>query len=203
MVKAKEEGFRRFAIAVRHLGSMIEDYFGNGKRWGVNISYLREKIPLGTSGAIRLLTQEPREPILVTNGDVLADLHYGDLLDFHIRHGAAATMAVRVHEWQNPYGVVETEGLEIIGFREKPLIRTQINAGVYALSPAACHHIPKGVRCDMPELFSKLQAKRMTVLAYPLHESWVDIGRPDDLRKASRRISKQRSHKVDITGKSA
>jgi NDP-sugar pyrophosphorylase family protein len=185
LLKAKAEGFSRFVFAVRHLGGMIEDYFENGKRWGVNITYLREKKPLGTAGAIRLLAKPPKEAILVTNGDVLADFQYGDLVDFHVRQGAEATMAVRAHEWQNPYGVVETQGLEIIAFREKPLVRTQINAGVYVLSPEACRSIPKGDRCNMPELFSKLQMRKARVLAYPLHEPWMDIGNPEDLHRAA------------------
>ena len=189
LLKAKGEGISRFAIAVRHLGGMIESYVGNGKRWGINVSYLKEKSPLGTAGALRLLFPIPRDPVLVTNGDVLADFKYGDLLDFHGRHGAEATMAVRAYEWQNPYGVVETQGLEITGFREKPLVRTQINAGVYVLNPKACRWIPPGAPCDMPELFRILQAKALPIVAYPLHEPWVDIGRPEDLEKASQKIA--------------
>jgi len=185
LLKAKKEGFNHFAVAVRHMGGMIEDYFGNGKRWGVKISYIREKMPLGTAGAIRLLNPPPREPFLVTNGDVLADFQYGGLLDFHVRHKADATMVVRTHEWQNPYGVVETQGLAITGFHEKPLVYTQINAGVYVLSPGTSRSIPPGVCCDMPELFSRLLKKGNNILAYPLHESWVDVGRPDDLSRAS------------------
>lgn len=186
ILKAKAEGFSRVFLAVWHLGGMIEDHFGNGKRWGLRISYLRERTPLGTAGALGLLKSLPREPVLVTNGDVLADFHYGDLLDFHVRHGAEATMAVRAHEWQNPYGVVVTQGLEIVGFREKPLVRTQINAGVYVLSPGAFRLIPRRARCDMPDLFSRLKSKNLTTLAYPLHEPWVDVGRPKDLAKANR-----------------
>lgn len=191
LLKAKEEGFSRFAIAIRHLGGMIEDYIGNGKRWGIQVFYLKEKTSLGTAGAIRLLAPIPRDPILVTNGDVLADFNYGDLLDFHVRHGGEATMAVRTHEWQNPYGVVETQGLEITGIREKPLVRTQINAGVYVLNRTAARLIPFNAPCDMPELFSKLQAKGFPTMAYPLHEPWVDIGRPEDLEKATKKITQK------------
>ena len=164
---------------------MIENYFGNGKRWGVEISYLKESLPLGTAGAIRLLAPQPREPFLVTNGDVLADFQYGELLDFHVRHGADATMAVRAHEWRNPYGVVEIQGLEITGFREKPLVRTLINAGVYVLNPVACRTVLRQGRCDMPELFAKMKSMGRRTLAYPLHEPWLDVGKPDDLASAN------------------
>jgi len=184
-LKAKKEGFNRFVVAVHHLGRMIEDYFGDGKHWGVKISYLRERTPLGTAGAIRLLKPRPKEPYVVTNGDVLADFQYGELLDFHNRHGAEATMAVRAHDWQNPYGVVETNGLEITGFQEKPLVRAMINAGVYVLSPRAYQSIPHKIRCDMPELFCRLLKIKLPIIAYPLHESWVDVGRPEDLLKTN------------------
>ena len=184
LTKAKQEGFQQFSIAVRHLGGMIENYFGNGKRWGVEISYLKESLPLGTAGAIRLLAPQPREPFLVTNGDVLADFQYGELLDFHVRHGADATMAVRAHEWQNPYGVVEIQGLEISGFREKPSVRTLINAGVYVLNPVACRMVPRQSQCDMPELFAKMKSMGRRTLAYPLHEPWLDVGKPEDLASA-------------------
>ena len=175
-------------IAVHYLGGMIEKCFGNGKRLGIQISYLREKRPMGTAGALRLLRPRPREPFLVTNGDVLADFQYGDLLDFHVRHGADATMAVRTHEWRNPYGVVETRGHEITGFLEKPLVRAQINAGVYALNPCICQKLRKENRCHMPELFTKLRMTGSMTLAYPLHELWVDVGRPEDLHKASKTL---------------
>ena len=99
-------------------------------------------------------------------------------------------MAVRAHEWQNPYGVVETKGLEITGFHEKPLVKTQVNAGVYVLSPRAHHSIPRKIRCDMPELFSRLMQKGMSTLAYPLHEPWVDVGRPEDINCAEKKIFK-------------
>jgi NDP-sugar pyrophosphorylase family protein len=190
IVKAKKEGFRQFVIAVRHLGGMIEKFFGCGKNWGINISYLKEQMPLGTAGALRLLKPLPRDPLVVINGDVLADFSYGDLLDFHARHKGDATMAVRLHDWQNPYGVVETQGLKITGLQEKPLVRTQINAGVYVLNPSACRQIPRLIRFDMTDLFRKLRNRKKRTLAYPLHGRWVDIGKPDDLRKAKNSIRK-------------
>ena len=114
--RAKLEGFNQFVLAIHYLGHMIEAHFGNGERLGVQIDYLREQSPLGTAGALGLLTPLPDVPFVVTNGDVITDIRYGELLDFHIRHAATATMAVRVHEWQHPFGVVQTQGVEIVGF---------------------------------------------------------------------------------------
>jgi NDP-sugar pyrophosphorylase family protein len=183
--RAKVEGFSHFVLAIYHLGHMIEEYFGNGDALGIKIGYLREQSPLGTAGALSLLNPLPGSPFVVTNGDVITDIRYGELLDFHIQHGATATMAVRVHEWQNPFGVVQTQGIEIVGYEEKPVSRSHINAGVYVIEPSAIRHLIKSVPCDMPTLFELLQKEQEKVVAYPIHERWLDVGRPDDLMTAS------------------
>lgn len=183
--RAKLEGFNHFVLSIHYLGHMIEEYFGKGERLGVQIDYLREDSPLGTAGALGLLSPMPDDPIVVTNGDVITDIRYGELLDFHVRHAAAATMAVRVHEWQHPFGVVQTEGVEIIGFEEKPIARSHINAGVYALDPTALSFISADVHFDMPTLFERLQEKELRTVAYPMHEPWLDVGRPADLQIAN------------------
>jgi dTDP-glucose pyrophosphorylase len=183
--RAKLEGFNHFVIAIHYLGRMIEEYFGAGERLGVQIDYLREKSPLGTAGALGLLNPLPNSPFVVTNGDVITDIRYGELLDFHTRHTATATMAVRVHEWQHPFGVVQTQGVEIVGFEEKPIARSQINAGVYALDPAALSVLTADSHCDMPTLFERLQANKKCTVAYPMHEPWLDVGRLDDLKRAN------------------
>lgn len=184
ITRSKAEGFSKFIIAVHYLGHMIEEYFGNGARMGVNISYLRENSPLGTAGALSLLQPRPEESFVVTNGDVITDIRYGELLDFHLRHEALATMAVRLHEWQHPFGVVQTAGVDIVGFEEKPVSRSHINAGVYALDPDALSLLISNNPCDMPTLFERLQQRALRTVAYPMHEPWLDVGRPDDLATA-------------------
>lgn len=183
------EGFTDFVLAVHYLGHMIEEYFGDGSNFGVRIEYLREDSPLGTAGALSLIQPRPDEPFVVINGDVVTDIRYGDLLDFHIRHEASATMAVRTHEWQHPYGVVQTRGIDITGFEEKPVARSHINAGVYVLSPYSLDELERGVSCDMPTLFERLQARSLRTVVYPMHEQWLDVGRPDDLEKAHHAVS--------------
>lgn len=182
--RAKGEGFGRFIVAIHYLGYMIEEHFGNGEKLGVQIEYLRETQPLGTAGALSLLDPVPDAPFVVTNGDVLTDIDYGELLDFHVRHGAVATMAVRSHEWQNPYGVVLTKGIYIAGFEEKPVVRSHINAGVYVLTADAIALLEKDASCDMPTLFERLRERSHRAIAYPMHEPWLDVGRPDDLDRA-------------------
>lgn len=182
--RAKAEGFEHFVLSIHYLGHMIEEYFGDGRNLQVQIEYLREQSPLGTAGALGLLQTRPEEPFLVTNGDVLTDIRYGELLDFHSRHSASATMAVRLHEWQHPFGVVKTKGVDIVGFEEKPVSRSHINAGIYVLEPHTLDSIGKDEHCDMPTLFARLQVKPDRTIVYPMHEPWLDVGRPDDLEQA-------------------
>ena len=181
---AKAEGFNHFVLAIHYLGQMIENYFGDGSNLNINIEYLRENTPLGTAGALGLLEVRPTEPFLVTNGDVLTDIRYAELLDFHIRHGSTATMAVRLHEWQHPFGVVKTNGVDIVGFDEKPVARSHINAGIYVLAPNVLDSIGANEHCDMPTLFGRIQEKQARTIVYPMHEPWLDVGRPADLEKA-------------------
>ncbi len=183
--RARGDGFRHFVLAVMYLGHVIEDYFGDGSRWQVRIDYLRENSPLGTAGALGLLDPLPSAPFVVTNGDVLSDIRYGEVLDFHVRHGAAATMAVRLYEWQHPFGVVQTNGLDIVGFEEKPVNRTHINAGIYALSPQVLSQVKLNTPLDMPSLFEQLHYEGHRTVAFPMHEPWLDVGRPDDLSRAN------------------
>jgi dTDP-glucose pyrophosphorylase len=183
--RAKGEGFKHFVIAIQYLGQVIEDYFEDGDRMGVSIVYVRETTPLGTAGALSLLSPKPTLPFVVTNGDVLSDIKYGELLDFHTRHAAVATMAVRLHEWHHPFGVVQTKGIDIVGFEEKPVARSHINAGIYALNPEALQELSTNSHCDMPTLFAQLHSLDKRTVAYPMHEPWLDVGKVDDLHRAN------------------
>ena len=181
--RAKSHGFNNFVIAIHYLGHMIQDYFGDGEKFGVKIRYLNESTPLGTAGALSLLDPKPNSTFIVTNGDVITDINYAEILNFHQHNNASATMAVKGYEWQNPFGVVQTQGLEIIGFEEKPITRSYINAGVYVLEPSSLSFLKKSESCDMPTLLKRLKEESNSLIAYPIHEPWLDIGRPEDLRR--------------------
>jgi len=182
--RAKSQGFENFLISINYLGQMIKNYFSRGEKWNVKIDYLEEDKPLGTAGALSLIPFKLKLPFVVSNCDIISDFHYGELLDFHCKHNTEATMAVRIHEWENPYGVVQTKGVDIINFEEKPVVRSHINAGAYVLEPSVIDFIKKNENLDMPTLFSRLKEKNLRTIVYPVHESWLDIGRPEDYFKA-------------------
>ena len=183
---AKKNSITDFIISLHFMGDVIEDYFKDGSHLGVQIKYLKEEEPLGTAGAISLIDFPIEHPFIITNGDVLTDINYGDIIDFHDDNDGDATMAVRQHELQNPFGVVKTNGLEIIEIEEKPISISYINAGVYVFNPSIVNLLQKNKYCDMPDLFKKLNLDKLKTLAYPIHELWMDIGKPHDLNQANK-----------------
>jgi dTDP-glucose pyrophosphorylase len=184
--RAARDHFFDFVITTHHLGSQIRKFFGDGSRFGVSIRYLHESMPLGTAGALRNLKTN-RLPVLVTNGDILANVSYGDMVRYHMTRKASATMAVKAHLHTNPFGVVEVQGFGIRGFKEKPVSVSYINAGIYVLEPAIFRSIPPRRRFDMPELFRGLIRKGRKAVVYPIHEPWADLGRKAELKKYKRK----------------
>jgi dTDP-glucose pyrophosphorylase len=184
--RAKQQGVKNFIISINYLKEIIKDFFEDGEWLGISISYLEEENPLGTAGALSLLSPTPSEPFIVTNGDVLADVNYVEMLEFHIRNQAIATMGVKLFEWQHPYGVVTTSGIVIDEYEEKPIFRNTVNAGIYVLSPAALGHVGFGEKNDMPDLFRKLSGVGLDPIVYLIHENWIDVGQLSDLEYANK-----------------
>lgn len=180
-----EHGFRNFSISVNYKSEMIEAHFGDGSRWGVAIDYLREDQKLGTAGALGLLPSRPAKPIIIMNGDVLTNVNFQHLLDFHLEHKAEATMCVRDYDFQVPYGVVKTENHRITSIEEKPVQRFFVNAGIYVLQPDVLDLIPHGTPLDMPALFDKLLELNKETAVFPIREYWLDIGRLSDFERAN------------------
>ena len=149
-------------------------------------NYLKEKSPLGTAGALSLLKPKPNNCFLVTNGDVLTEINYSELINFHSLHKAKATMAVQVYESQQPYGVVKTDGIKLVGFEEKPISRSHINAGIYVFEPTVLNHLANNQNCDIPALFNQLQKYKKRTIVFPIHETWLDLGRINDFKKAQK-----------------
>ena len=162
---------------------MIKEYFGNGEKWGVSINYVHEEQPLGTGGALGLLPKDLLElPVIMMNGDVLTKVDLEALLAFHNENDANATMCVREYEYQVPFGVIESEGNKIKSMVEKPMQRFHVNAGIYVVSRKIIEQVNNNEVVDMPTLLGRYLDK--SVLMFPFHEYWLDIGRMDDFNRA-------------------
>ena len=168
---------------IKGLGKIIEDHFKDGTKYGVNISYHREKKPLGTAGSLRSINVDKNNPIIVTNGDVITEVNYSEILDYHKTHHADATMAVRTVDQENPYGVVEAEGVKFKNIIEKPITKISVNAGIYVLNNKAIQLTPKNSKYDMTDLFSKLRKKNKNTVIFPIHENLKEYGSRNDINK--------------------
>lgn len=177
-------GFGSFYISVNYLKEQIIDYFGDGKKMGVSIEYLIEDQPLGTAGSLQLLPNSINKPFLVLNGDLLTKFDYRHVMRFHLEHKPSATMCVKEHVTQIPFGVVHTDGHTLTGFEEKPIYRQFVNAGLYVVDPIILTHLKPNTPTDMPTLLEMSQASNCRVIVYPIHEYWLDIGRPETLETA-------------------
>jgi len=181
----REYGFRRFYFSVNYRADMVENYFGNGSRWGVDISYIQENKRLGTAGALGILPIKPTLPLLIMNADVLTKVNLNQLFDFHVEHNAMATMCVREYDFQVPYGVVKLDQHRLIGIEEKPVQSFFVSAGIYVLNSEALQFIPKNEFFDMPTLFEKIISEKHETAAFPVHEYWLDIGKIADYERAN------------------
>ncbi|BBD09312.1 nucleotidyltransferase family protein [Desulfovibrio ferrophilus] len=179
-----QQHFKNFFFSVNYKAQMIERHFGDGSRWGADISYLRESKRLGTGGALSLLPPMD-EPIIVMNGDLLTQINFKHLLDFHRENNATATIGVCESAIQIPYGVVDVDNYELRSIREKPLEKFFVNAGIYVLSPEAVRMIPKDTYYDMTTLFETLLKQGRGATVFPIREFWLDIGQMDDYEKAN------------------
>jgi len=122
-------------------------------------------------------------PLVISNGDVISELNYRELCQYHQLQNTLATMAVRPFQMQNPFGVVDLNGTDIVGFTEKPIYKSFINAGIYVLDPEVLDYLDDdGGYCDMPSLLERVvSVGKKSVTAYPIHEEWFDVGRLADL----------------------
>jgi dTDP-glucose pyrophosphorylase/CBS domain-containing protein len=176
-------GIRDVNLTTHYLPDSILNHFGTGKDFGVSLNYSKEDHPMGTAGGLKLM-KRPESSFLVINGDILTGLPFQEMLMYHRKHGADLTVGVRKYDMQVPFGVVECDGVRITGIREKPSMSFFINAGTYLLEPSACDYIPDGRPFDMTDLIQKLLETGKTVVAFPIMEYWIDVGRHEDYQKA-------------------
>jgi dTDP-glucose pyrophosphorylase/CBS domain-containing protein len=179
------QGFRSILLAVGHKAELIETYFGDGRRFGVNVTYVRESHPLGTAGAIALALPLLGQEFIVTNADLLTRVNFGELAAFHRAENDDLTIGVIESTFQLRYGLIETDGSRVIGIREKPELRHFVNGGIYVMQDRLAELVPLGQRFDMDELIRAAIAKGYRVGCFPIHEFWADIGEPEDLKRAS------------------
>lgn len=184
--KFKKQGFTDFVLCVNYKAEIIQNYFKDGKDFGVSISYVHESKRMGTAGALSLIEFIGNEPFFVTNGDILTEVDYNAMLEFHMTNKSLATMGVRKHFYQIPYGVIVSNAKnQILKIEEKPEQTFLVNSGIYILDPKTLSYIPKNEFFDMPTLFEYIQENDKKH-AYLIEDYWIDIGRHEEYERANK-----------------
>ncbi len=179
----QQVGIRRVNLTTHYKPEKIVEHFGDGSAFGVELNYVNEEYPLGTGGALGLLPI-PTQPLLVINGDILTQVDFRALFEFHQEHRADLTVAVRRFEMQVPYGVIECEGVHVQKLQEKPQVGYMVNAGIYLLDPVVYQFIPQNTSFNMTDLIQWLLEAKRTVISFPIREYWLDIGQHADYAQA-------------------
>ena len=181
----KGYGYTNIVMCLNYKSEIIQDYFGDGSEFGVNIEYIVEEKRMGTAGALSLLKDNSKEPFFVMNGDLLTNVNFEKIHECYLLNNAQALMCVREYESQVPYGVINIENTKIVSVEEKPTQKFFVNAGIYMLNPKVLKYIPKNEFYNMTTLFEKLIDKDKNIISFPLDGYWLDIGRFEEYKKAN------------------
>ena len=183
-------GCRQVYMVVNYKKNMIKSYFNDLENKPYQIEYADETEFLGTGGGLCLLKGRLNTTFFFSNCDTLLDVDYGDVYQYHKRHGNLITMICAYKHYTVPYGVVEMgENGAIEGMREKPELNFLTNTGVYVVEPQVVAELEDGKKQGFPDVIEKYRRAGKPVGVYPISESaWMDMGQMEELEKMRRRL---------------
>ena len=179
--KIKDAGLFKVYISVNYLKDKIIKKLKNGSTYNLSINYIKEKYILGTAGSLSYLQNKTKEPILVSNCDVITDMSYLKLLDFHKKKKSDLTVVIKEHQSINPFGQIKIKDSKILNIIEKPISMSFINAGIYVINPQIIKYIKKNQQLDMNGLIVKLLTLKKKIVPYPITDKWSDVS--ENLKK--------------------
>lgn len=188
-----KHGITDITLSLGHMAELVRAYFDQRTFWKdkIQLRFVREEAPLGTAGALSLIP-ELKSTFLVLNGDLLTDIDFKALLEFHRSSNATLTIAAHRREVKIDLGVLEVgPDRRVKGYKEKPVSSLEVSMGIYVYEPRALRWIQKGEKLDLPDLVLRLISAGEPVCAYPAECQWLDIGRPDDYQQAQEIYSKK------------
>lgn len=179
-----KHGFDEIFLATNYKSSYIENFFGDGSKYGVKLSISKEEKPLGTAGPVKLLEKELQYPFLVMNGDILTLLNYSELYEFAVKQNSLLTICTKEIVMPFQFGNIFIDGDHVTRIEEKPDLKTMILAGIYVFKPELMNYIPDGQYFGMDNLIRSLLNEKMPITHYLIKDYWLDIGRVEDYEKA-------------------
>jgi len=187
--RLKNHGFNEIYLATNYKSQYIENYFGDGFRYGVKLNISKEDKPLGTAGPLLLLKDKLVDPFIVMNGDILSLVDFGKLYSFACHQESLLTISIKKEITPFAFGNIFFEGDRVTGIQEKPDIIMYILAGIYVMKPEIFSLFPKDEYFGMDKLITKMIDGNMLVTKYDLKEYWLDIGRLSDYEQAQKDFS--------------
>lgn len=186
----KKHGVKEIIFATNYRSNLLESYFGDGSRFGVEITYSLEEKKLGTCGPLSLLRDKLTSPFIVMNGDILTNLDFDRAIEFHLSKGGLLSIVSKDVVFPLSYGNLIGEGECVTGIQEKPDIHVEISTGIYVMSHGIFDFIPYNEKFGMDELVKVLLARQMPIYKYKTEQYWLDIGRMEDYEKAQEDFEK-------------
>ena len=194
-------GIDEAIITVGHQASKFIKMVTAAGEFDLKITYSEEKTPLGTAGPLKLI-KNPGDNFLVMNGDILTDIDFKKFIAFHKKSGRPATIASYQRTLPIDFGVIEADKNIVTDYIEKPHIDYLVSMGIYAFTGDIIKYIPAGRKFDFPDLVKKLLKKGLAPAVYRHTGEWLDIGRPDDYRRAAELFFKKSKQFLPTEGKS-
>jgi NDP-sugar pyrophosphorylase family protein len=177
-------GFTRITLAVGYRADMIQTYVNKGERYGIDIDYVLEEEPLGTVGPLAQI-RDLDQSILVMNGDLVTNLDYKALMEFHHQHGAIATIGTYQKDYKIDLGIIQNDKTHaIIDYIEKPTYTFKVSMGIYVFKAEVLRYMEPQKYLDFPDLVKQLLAAGESVVSYFFDGYWLDIGNHNDYEKA-------------------
>lgn len=180
-------------LATGYQAELVRAFCGDGSKFGVNVSYIDERKPLGTAGpASALRNQLPAgELLLLMNGDLITDLDFGAFVESSRASGCHLTVAYAKYTYRSPYGVLSIADGAVQGVTEKPETEYAISAGIYCLTSAALNLIPQDSFFTMPELMAGLLAAGQRIHAYPISGTWMGLESIEHFNEALAKLPRE------------
>lgn len=198
----KKYGIKEFVLSVHYKPQKIKEYFGDGSKFGVKIDYVKEDIPLGTGGAIKYAAKNFKDSFLIFNSDIIDEIDYKKLIEYHKEKSADATIAVTKVKDPSMYGVIEYDKNNYVtSFKEKPkkdeIKSHYINAGVYVFEPRVLDEIASNKVVSIErDTFPKLLKKDYKISIYDGSSYWMDVGTPSKYLRVHKDILNEK-YKID------
>lgn len=184
IVNLVKYGFTDIILATNYKSEYIENFIGDGSKYGARVTVSRETKPLGTCGPLSLLRKDLTQPFLMMNGDILSTIDFSRLYAFGQERESLLTVVTKQIRTPFNFGSVEVRDDRIVRVEEKPDLVIEIVAGIYYMKPALLDMIPDDTYFGVDKLIEQMIAENRPVSRYLMDEYWLDIGRIDDYHKA-------------------